>query len=94
MKTTRALSLMASGSLVLALAACGGDTGDAGGGGTDEGGSTDGGGSAAGEDVTISWWHNSNTGEGLEYYEQVAADFEEANPGAPSRWRPCSTRTC
>ncbi|MGC5583764.1 ABC transporter substrate-binding protein [Ornithinimicrobium sp. W1679] len=80
MKTTRALSLMASGSLVLALAACGGDDG----GGTDaaeEGGSTAEGGGAAGEDVTISWWHNSNTGEGLEYYEQVAADFEEANPG-------------
>src|SRR5690606_31921882 len=83
MKTTRALSLMASGSLVLALAACGGDTGDTGdtGGGADEGGSTEESDGAAGEDVTISWWHNSNTGEGLEYYEQVAADFEDANPG-------------
>ena len=74
MNTIRALTLAASGSLVLTLAACGGG-GDEGG---DAGGSS--GGGAAG-DTTISWWHNSNTGEGLEYYEQVAADFEEANPG-------------
>ncbi|WP_130014260.1 extracellular solute-binding protein [Serinicoccus sediminis] len=74
MNTIRALTLAASGSLVLTLAACGGG-GDEGG---DAGGSS--GGDAAG-DTTISWWHNSNTGEGLEYYEQVAADFEEANPG-------------
>lgn len=26
---------------------------------------------------TITWWHNSNTGEGMEYYNQVAKDFEE-----------------
>lgn len=26
---------------------------------------------------TITWWHNSNTGEGKEYYDQVAKDFEE-----------------
>ncbi|WP_125777910.1 ABC transporter substrate-binding protein [Antribacter gilvus] len=25
---------------------------------------------------TITWWHNSNTGEGKEYYDKVAADFE------------------
>ncbi|WP_277210830.1 ABC transporter substrate-binding protein [Isoptericola croceus] len=34
-----------------------------------------------GGDVTLQWWHNSNTGEGKEYYDQVAADFEAANPG-------------
>lgn len=63
MRTIRALSLMASGSLVITLAACGGDDG--------EGGSS----GEAGD--TITWWHNSNTGEGLEYYTQLAADFEE-----------------
>ncbi|GAA1993146.1 extracellular solute-binding protein [Isoptericola halotolerans] len=36
---------------------------------------------AEGGDVTIEWWHNSDTGEGKEYYDQVAADFEAANPG-------------
>lgn len=69
MNTIRALSLMASGSLVLTLAACGGDGGDAG----EQEGSTGGGGAGG---TTISWWHNSNTGEGLEYYQQVADDFE------------------
>lgn len=33
------------------------------------------------EDVTLTWWHNSNNDPGRGYYEQVAADFEEANPG-------------
>jgi raffinose/stachyose/melibiose transport system substrate-binding protein len=74
MNTIRALSLMASGSLVLTLSACGNGGGD----GDDQGGAT---GGDAGGDVTISWWHNSNTGEGLEYYQQVASDFENDNPG-------------
>ncbi|GGH37912.1 ABC transporter substrate-binding protein [Microbacterium album] len=39
------------------------------------------GGTADGDDDTIVWWHNSNTGEGKEYYDKVAADFEAANPG-------------
>ncbi|RZS62802.1 extracellular solute-binding protein [Xylanimonas ulmi] len=26
---------------------------------------------------TITWWHNSNTGDGKDYYDQVAKDFEE-----------------
>lgn len=30
---------------------------------------------------TITWWHNSNNDPGKGYYEQVAADFEEAHPG-------------
>jgi raffinose/stachyose/melibiose transport system substrate-binding protein len=34
-----------------------------------------------GDDSTITWWHNSNNEPGRSYYEQVAADFEEANPG-------------
>ncbi|GEL95528.1 ABC transporter substrate-binding protein [Cellulomonas composti] len=33
------------------------------------------------KDVTITWWHNSNTGDGKTYYDKVAADFEAANPG-------------
>lgn len=44
-------------------------------------GTADTGSEAAGDDNVIQWWHNSNTGEGKEYYDQVAADFEEANPG-------------
>lgn len=45
-----------------------------GGGGTDDDASN-------GDGTTITWWHNSNTGDGKEYYDQVAADFEAANPG-------------
>ena len=36
---------------------------------------------ASGDATTITWWHNSNTGDGKDYYDKVAADFEAANPG-------------
>lgn len=65
MNTIRALSLAAAGSLVLTLAACGGDS---------EGSGSSGG---SGDGTTITWWHNSNTGAGLEYYTELAAQFEE-----------------
>ncbi|WP_151526089.1 ABC transporter substrate-binding protein [Serinicoccus kebangsaanensis] len=73
MKNTRTLSLVATGSLALTLAACGG--------GGDTGGGSDSGGEAAGGASTLTWWHNSNTGEGKDYYDQVARDFEAANEG-------------
>jgi multiple sugar transport system substrate-binding protein/raffinose/stachyose/melibiose transport system substrate-binding protein len=52
------------------LAACGGGSAE-GGGGTD----SDGG------DVTLTFWHNSTTGPGKEYWDETAAQFEDANPG-------------
>ncbi|WP_182111607.1 MULTISPECIES: extracellular solute-binding protein [unclassified Actinotalea] len=52
------------------LAACGGgDTGGGGGGGGEDG------------DVTLTFWHNSTTGPGKEYWDETAALFEEENPG-------------
>ncbi|WP_204261682.1 extracellular solute-binding protein [Blastococcus saxobsidens] len=36
---------------------------------------------SGGDENTITWWHNSNNEPGKGYYEQVAADFEDANPG-------------
>ncbi|WP_315094576.1 extracellular solute-binding protein [uncultured Cellulomonas sp.] len=36
---------------------------------------------ASGDATTITWWHNSNTGDGKVYYDKVASDFEAANPG-------------
>lgn len=36
---------------------------------------------AGGDDNTITWWHNSNNEPGKGFYEQVAADFEDDNPG-------------
>ena len=76
MASRRFLSTVALGaSAAMMLAACGD-------GGT-EGGST-GGTSTGGEgggDVTLTWWHNSNSDPGKAYYEQVAADFEAANEG-------------
>ena len=38
-------------------------------------------GKAADGTTTISWWHNSNNGDGKAYYEKVAADFEAAHEG-------------
>ncbi|PZR52166.1 ABC transporter substrate-binding protein [Xylanimonas oleitrophica] len=46
-----------------------------------QGGSSSSSGSNGGDENTITWWHNSNTGEGKEFYDKVAADFEAANPG-------------
>jgi multiple sugar transport system substrate-binding protein/raffinose/stachyose/melibiose transport system substrate-binding protein len=51
----------------MTLAACGG--GDSGSGGEDGG------------DVTMTFWHNSTTGDGKAYWEDTVAAFEEANPG-------------
>ena len=33
-----------------------------------------------GEEVTLTWWHNSNTDPGLGYYQGVADDFMSENP--------------
>ncbi|NYI77795.1 ABC transporter substrate-binding protein [Nocardioides panzhihuensis] len=38
-------------------------------------------GDSGGDDDTITWWHNSNNDPGKGFYEQVAKDFEDANPG-------------
>lgn len=67
-RSIRLLAALAT-TAALVLTACGdGDNGN--------GGDGDGGG-----DVTLRWWHNSNTGDGREYYDQVARQFEEDNPG-------------
>ncbi|WP_208092805.1 extracellular solute-binding protein [Blastococcus xanthinilyticus] len=60
--------MLCSSAVLLTATACGGseDTSASGGGG---------------DDNTITWWHNSNNEPGRGYYEQVAADFEDANPG-------------
>ena len=55
----------------LALTACGGSTE----------GTTSSDPASGGGDVALTWWHNSNTGAGKDYYDKVAADFEAANPG-------------
>ena len=70
MNRTTVLRTVAIGASLALLAACSS-------GGDDDPGTTP----SAGEDVTIQWWHNSNTGDGKDYYDQVAADFETANPG-------------
>lgn len=67
MRKMRGAALVALGSAVTLLAAgCVGA-----GSGPDEGGSSE---NAGAHELT--WWHNSNTGEGKAYYDQVAADFE------------------
>ncbi len=39
------------------------------------------GGDAEGDDVTITWWHNATSGPLPAVWEEVAAEFEAANPG-------------
>ncbi|NHT18776.1 extracellular solute-binding protein [Cellulomonas sp. IC4_254] len=68
MKARKTLAVTAAAVVAaMTLAACGG--GDSGSGG-DEGG-----------DVTMTFWHNSTTGDGKAYWEDTVAAFEEANPG-------------
>lgn len=55
----------------LILSGCGGGTGTEGGSGG-EGGSD--------EAVTLSFWHNSTTGDGKAYWEETTAAFTEENP--------------
>jgi multiple sugar transport system substrate-binding protein/raffinose/stachyose/melibiose transport system substrate-binding protein len=40
-----------------------------------------GGGETGDGDVTMTFWHNSTTGDGKAYWEATVAAFEEANPG-------------
>ncbi|GAB3175238.1 extracellular solute-binding protein [Myceligenerans halotolerans] len=63
-RTKRSAAVIALGSVVALLAAACAGQGGGGGGSTDA------------DADTITWWHNSNTGEGKEYYDQVAEDFE------------------
>ncbi|MFS0703812.1 ABC transporter substrate-binding protein [Cellulomonas sp. 179-A 9B4 NHS] len=72
MKRTTALRAVALGAglAMLATACSSGGTG-----GSEETAGGD------GENVTLQWWHNSNTGEGKDYYDQVADQFEQDNPG-------------
>src|SRR6478736_9692227 len=68
MKARKTLAVTAAAIVAaMTLAACGG--GDSGSGGEDGG------------DVTMTFWHNSTTGEGKAYWEDTVAAFEQANPG-------------
>jgi multiple sugar transport system substrate-binding protein/raffinose/stachyose/melibiose transport system substrate-binding protein len=68
MKARKTLAVTAAAIVAaMTLAACGG--GDSGSGGEDGG------------DVTMTFWHNSTTGDGKAYWEDTVAAFEEANPG-------------
>src|SRR5665648_260687 len=67
----RAGSAVALGvSVAMLLAACGG--------GHTEGGTPSDSGQA---EVTLTFWHNSTTGAGREFWDNTVADFEAANPG-------------
>ncbi|WP_346623525.1 extracellular solute-binding protein [Blastococcus montanus] len=57
--------MLCSSAVLLTVTACGGDDSSA----------------SGGDDSTITWWHNSNNEPGRGFYEQVAEDFENDNPG-------------
>src|SRR5690625_7246437 len=61
----------------LTLAACGSDAG----GGGDNGGGGGGSADSHGGAVPLTFWHNSSTGEGRQYWDDLAAAFEEENEG-------------
>lgn len=73
MKTRKLLAPTAVLMATALLAACSG--------GSDAGDGGDGGSGGEGGDVTLTFWHNSTTGPGKEYWDETAAQFEEANPG-------------
>jgi len=71
----RAGSAVALGvSVAMLLAACGGGSTEG-----PEGGTPSDSGQA--EEVTLTFWHNSTTGPGREFWDKTVADFEAANPG-------------
>ncbi|WP_426565150.1 ABC transporter substrate-binding protein [Angustibacter sp. McL0619] len=65
MKARKLLAVSAAVMITAGLAACGS--------GDDN--------SESSGDKTLTFWHNSTTGEGKAYWEQTVADFEKANPG-------------
>lgn len=65
MNIRKTLALTSALALAAGLTACAADS---------PGGDADG-------DVTMTFWHNSTTGEGKAYWEETVAAFEEANPG-------------
>lgn len=68
MRNTKTMRFLAAAAAISMLAtACSGGSGE-------ENTNADG-------DTVITWWHNSNTGAGKDYYDQVAADFAAANEG-------------
>ncbi|SFK27748.1 ABC transporter substrate-binding protein [Cellulomonas sp. KH9] len=70
MKRTAALRAVALGAAVAMIAtACA-----SGSGGNEEA-------EGDGDNVTLTWWHNSNTGVGKDYYDQMADQFETDHPG-------------
>ncbi|MCR2784846.1 MULTISPECIES: extracellular solute-binding protein [unclassified Microbacterium] len=64
-RTRIAASIAAAGLAVGALAGC------TGGGNAEE----------SGDGVTLTWWHNATNGPLPDVWEEVATEFEEANPG-------------
>ena len=81
MRKTRGAALVALGASFALLAGCGGgDSTDGGTTGAATGAAT-GGATGGGEAVAMTFWHNSTTGEGRQYWEDTVADFEAANPG-------------
>ncbi len=79
MARMRARSALVLGVSVALLAACGGGSAEEPNDNGTNGDTTTS--PDTGEDVTLTWWHNA-TGEPLAgFWEQVATEFEEANPG-------------
>jgi raffinose/stachyose/melibiose transport system substrate-binding protein len=70
MRLKKTLAVSTAALVATGLAACGGGGGAGGGdGGSDSG------------PVTMTFWHNSTTGEGKTFWDKTVKDFEAANPG-------------
>ncbi|MDO8121687.1 extracellular solute-binding protein [Isoptericola sp. b490] len=73
MKTRKFLAVSAAmAATLVGLAACSGGSSSPGGDSSSSGGGN--------EPVTLTFWHNSTTGEGKAYWDEVAKAYEDANP--------------
>ncbi|MDO8106605.1 extracellular solute-binding protein [Isoptericola sp. b441] len=73
MKTRKFLAVSAAmAATLVGLAACSGGNSSPGGDSSSSGGGN--------EPVTLTFWHNSTTGEGKAYWDEVAKAYEDANP--------------
>jgi ABC-type glycerol-3-phosphate transport system substrate-binding protein len=79
MKTRKLLALTAAMAMgVVGLAAC--DSSTSGSSSSSAAGGDSSSAAGGGEEVTLTFWHNSTTGEGKAYWDEVSAAFSKAHP--------------
>jgi raffinose/stachyose/melibiose transport system substrate-binding protein len=86
-RTTAALALVATATLVAACSSSSKSGGGNGGGGGSSGGNG-GGSSNGGAPVTLTWWHNANQDPGRKTWQQIADAYHAAHPNVTFKIQP------